>query len=141
MAQDQHHLTLGVISFGLAVGVTSAIGVFVLGVMAAAFDWGVPFKPLHRIRPNVRGRHRRRGLGLRRWPGGGHIDCVALQSFPVAASTHAEVTADITHVPPLRNSRRLVHGFVCSPVGGGLPVRPRRDDAERSGAAPPSECR
>jgi hypothetical protein len=42
MAQDQQHLTLGVISFGLAVGLTSAIGVFVLGIMAAAFGWGVP---------------------------------------------------------------------------------------------------
>jgi hypothetical protein len=42
MAQDQHHATLGVISFGLAVGVTSAIFVFLLGVAAALFGWGVP---------------------------------------------------------------------------------------------------
>ena len=36
------HATLGVISFGLAVGVTSSIAVFFLGVMAALFEWGVP---------------------------------------------------------------------------------------------------
>ena len=42
MAQDQHHATLGVISLGLAIGVTSAVFVFILGVMAAAFGWGVP---------------------------------------------------------------------------------------------------
>ena len=42
MAQDHHHTTLGVISFGLALGVTSAIFVFFLGIMAAWFDWGVP---------------------------------------------------------------------------------------------------
>lgn len=42
MAQDQHHTTLGVVSFGLALGVTSAVFVFVLGVVAALFGWGVP---------------------------------------------------------------------------------------------------
>ena len=41
MAQDHHHTTLGVISFGLALGVTSAIFVFLLGIMAAWFGWGV----------------------------------------------------------------------------------------------------
>lgn len=41
MAENQHHTTLGVISFGLALGVTFAIFVFVLGVVAAAFGWGV----------------------------------------------------------------------------------------------------
>ena len=41
MAEDQHHATLGVISFGLALGVTSAIFVFVLGLMAHFFGWGV----------------------------------------------------------------------------------------------------
>lgn len=41
MAEDQHHTTLGVVSFGLALGVTSAIFVFLLGIMAAAFGWGV----------------------------------------------------------------------------------------------------
>jgi hypothetical protein len=41
MAQDQHHATLGVISFGLALGVTSAIFVFLLGVAAALLGWGV----------------------------------------------------------------------------------------------------
>ncbi len=41
MAENQHHATLGVVSFGLAIGVTSAIFVFLLGVMAAAFGWGV----------------------------------------------------------------------------------------------------
>ncbi len=42
MAEDQHHTTLGVISFGLALGITSAIMVFLLGVMASLFGWGVP---------------------------------------------------------------------------------------------------
>ena len=41
MAQNHHHATLGVISFGLALGVTSGIFVFVLGVVAAAFGWGI----------------------------------------------------------------------------------------------------
>ncbi len=42
MAENQHHATLGVISFGLALGITSAIMVFLLGVMASLFGWGVP---------------------------------------------------------------------------------------------------
>ena len=41
MAEDHHHMSLGVISFGLAIGVTSAIFVFILGVVAAAFGWGI----------------------------------------------------------------------------------------------------
>ncbi len=41
MAEDRHHATLGVISFGLALGVTFTIVVFLLGIMAAAFGWGV----------------------------------------------------------------------------------------------------
>ena len=41
MAQDHHHTTLGVVSFGLALGLTSAIFVFLLGLMAAWFGWGV----------------------------------------------------------------------------------------------------
>jgi hypothetical protein len=40
MVQNQHHASLGVISFGLAVGITSAIFVFLLGLMAALFGWG-----------------------------------------------------------------------------------------------------
>jgi hypothetical protein len=32
---------LGVISFGFAVGVTAAIGIFVLGIAASLFEWGV----------------------------------------------------------------------------------------------------
>jgi hypothetical protein len=42
MATNEHHTTLGVVSFGLAVGITSAVFVFFLGVAAALFDWGVP---------------------------------------------------------------------------------------------------
>ena len=42
MARDHHHQTLGVISFGLAVGLTAAIGVFLLGTLSAVFGWGVP---------------------------------------------------------------------------------------------------
>ena len=41
MAENQHHMSLGVVSFGLALGVTSAIFVFVLGVVAALFGWGL----------------------------------------------------------------------------------------------------
>ncbi len=41
MAEDERHGTLGVISLGLAIGITSAIFVFLLGVAAALFDWGV----------------------------------------------------------------------------------------------------
>ena len=42
---DQHlrHAKLGVISFGLAIGVTWALSVAFLAVMAAAFKWGVVF--------------------------------------------------------------------------------------------------
>jgi len=35
------HARLGVISFGLAVGVTCAAFVFFLGIMAAFFEWGI----------------------------------------------------------------------------------------------------
>ena len=42
MAEDQHHATLGVVSLGLAMAVTSALFVFVLGLMAGLFGWGVP---------------------------------------------------------------------------------------------------
>lgn len=41
MAEDHRHTSLGVVSFGLALGVTSAIFVFVLGVVASAFGWGL----------------------------------------------------------------------------------------------------
>lgn len=41
MAQDQRHATLGVVSFGLALGVTGAIFVFVLGLTATFLGWGV----------------------------------------------------------------------------------------------------
>lgn len=40
MAEDHRHATLGVISFGLAVAVTSATFTFLLGVMATLFGWG-----------------------------------------------------------------------------------------------------
>jgi len=42
MAGAQHRATLGVVSVGLAIGVTSAVAVFFLGLMAAFFGWGVP---------------------------------------------------------------------------------------------------
>jgi len=42
MAKDQTHSTLGVISFGLALGTAWAIGVVVLAAMAGLFGWGVP---------------------------------------------------------------------------------------------------
>lgn len=41
MARNGFHATLGVISFGLAVAVTSAVFTFFLGLMAAFFEWGV----------------------------------------------------------------------------------------------------
>ena len=41
MARNETHMTLGMISFGLAVGVTWAIAVFVLGLAAWLFGWGV----------------------------------------------------------------------------------------------------
>ncbi len=42
MARNQHHTTLGVVSFGLAIGTTSALLIFFLGIMAAFFGWGTP---------------------------------------------------------------------------------------------------
>jgi ABC-type transport system involved in multi-copper enzyme maturation permease subunit len=42
MARHQHHATLGVISLGLAVGLTWAFSVFILGIMATFFGWGAP---------------------------------------------------------------------------------------------------
>ncbi|MEE8504946.1 MAG: bacteriophage holin [Kiloniellales bacterium] len=41
MAENGQRATLGVISFGLALGVTTALFTFVLGLMAAFFGWGV----------------------------------------------------------------------------------------------------
>ncbi len=41
MARNEFHGTLGVISFGLAVAVTSAAGTFFLGLMATFFGWGI----------------------------------------------------------------------------------------------------
>ncbi len=41
MARNKIHATLGVISFGLAVAITSAVFTFFLGLMAAFFGWGV----------------------------------------------------------------------------------------------------
>ena len=43
MNQKLGHAKLGVISFGLAVGVTWAISVVFLAVMTAAFKWGAVF--------------------------------------------------------------------------------------------------
>ena len=42
MTQTLQKASLGVVSLGLAVGVTWAFGVFLLGLAAALFDWGVP---------------------------------------------------------------------------------------------------
>ena len=42
MASNQHHTTLGVLSFGFALGLTWGILVFVLGIVAAWLGWGVP---------------------------------------------------------------------------------------------------
>ncbi|MDA1101961.1 MAG: bacteriophage holin [Proteobacteria bacterium] len=42
MARHQHHATLGVISLGLAIGVTWGFLVFILGIMATFFGWGAP---------------------------------------------------------------------------------------------------
>ena len=39
--QPPPHITLGVVSFGLAIGLTWAFFVFVLGLLAAFFGWGV----------------------------------------------------------------------------------------------------
>ena len=41
MALDNRHMTLGVISLGLAIGVTWSIAVFVLGMAAWLFGWGI----------------------------------------------------------------------------------------------------
>ncbi len=41
MARNGTHGTLGVISFGLAVAITSAAFTFFLGLMATFFGWGV----------------------------------------------------------------------------------------------------
>ena len=41
MARNGFHATLGVISFGLAVAITSAVFTFFLGLMATFFGWGV----------------------------------------------------------------------------------------------------
>jgi hypothetical protein len=41
MARDGYHATLGVISFGLALAVTSAVFTFFLGLMATFFGWGI----------------------------------------------------------------------------------------------------
>ena len=42
MAENKHHGTLGVISLGLAIGITCGLGVFLLGIMATFFGWGAP---------------------------------------------------------------------------------------------------
>lgn len=41
MADSERPMTLGVISFGLAIGTTWGVFVFILGIMAALFGWGV----------------------------------------------------------------------------------------------------
>ena len=41
MARNEMHMTLGVISFGLALGVAWAVAVFVLALAAWLFGWGV----------------------------------------------------------------------------------------------------
>lgn len=41
MATDERRTTLGVISLGLAIGLTWAIAVFVLGMAAWLFEWGI----------------------------------------------------------------------------------------------------
>ena len=43
MARRISHTGLGIISFGLAVGITWALSVAFLAVMAAAFQWGAVF--------------------------------------------------------------------------------------------------
>ncbi len=43
MGRKVSHAGLGVISFGLAVGVTWALSVAFLAIMAAAFKWGIVF--------------------------------------------------------------------------------------------------
>ena len=39
--QDTHHATLGTISFGVAVGIVSAVATVILGFSATFLDWGV----------------------------------------------------------------------------------------------------
>lgn len=41
MAENETHATLGVISFGLALGTAWAIGVALLAIVAGLFGWGV----------------------------------------------------------------------------------------------------
>ena len=43
MAEKEGHATLGVVSFGLALGITSAVFIFLLGVVATLFGWGIEF--------------------------------------------------------------------------------------------------
>ncbi len=42
MTQSQSKATLGVVSLGLAFGITWALGVLLLGVVAAFSGWGIP---------------------------------------------------------------------------------------------------
>ncbi|MEQ8652070.1 MAG: bacteriophage holin [Kiloniellales bacterium] len=42
MVETRYYATLGCISFGLAVGITAGVLVFLLGTAASIFGWGVP---------------------------------------------------------------------------------------------------
>ncbi len=42
MTQTLQKASLGVVSLGLAIGIAWALGVFLLGLAAGLFDWGVP---------------------------------------------------------------------------------------------------
>ena len=42
VTQKPQRAALGVISFGLATGITAAIFVFLLAIAAGLFEWGVP---------------------------------------------------------------------------------------------------
>ena len=42
MTQTLNKATLGVVSLGLAFGITWALGVVFLGIATALFEWGVP---------------------------------------------------------------------------------------------------
>lgn len=42
MTQTLNKATLGVVSLGLAFGITWALGVVLLGIATALFEWGVP---------------------------------------------------------------------------------------------------
>ena len=42
MTQTPQKASLGVVSLGLAVGISWALGVFLLGLAAGVLDWGVP---------------------------------------------------------------------------------------------------